>query len=301
MNSPVYLVDASIYIFRAYFSLPDQWHSPDGDSVNAVFGYLKVLLELREYVSRHGGRLAVAFDESLGTCFRNRIYPQYKCSRALPDDALAFQLQACRQATEMLQLDCHSGPEYEADDYIASLAALARAGKIPVVVVTRDKDLGQLLRSSEDEWWDYAADTRYDRNAFHQRFSVWPEQFADYLALVGDAVDDIPGVPGIGAKGAATLLSEIGTLDEILDQPERAAQLPTRGSRRIAERLSEYAEQARVSRRLATLAEDIDVTLPQATASTVGSEVRDYLAELGLERALGARLSRFTRNQEARV
>ena len=245
-----FLVDASIYIFRAYFSLPERWHSPDGYPLNAVYGYTSFLLELLERVAP--APLAVAFDESLGTCFRNSIYPGYKASRELPDEALAFQLATCREITESLGLDCHGGATHEADDYIATLATLQRQSGGTVTVVSRDKDLGQLLEDG-DELWDYAADTRLDSEGFSARFGVLPGQFPDYQGLVGDKIDDIPGVPAVGAKTGAALIQAFGDLETLAEHRHDLGELGLRGAARVSAALDEHWEQALMSRELARL------------------------------------------------
>lgn len=247
-----WLIDASIYIFRAYFSLPERWHTAEGRPLNAVYGYASFLVDFL-------GRLepdsfcAAAFDESLGTCFRNDIYPEYKVSRALPDEDLAFQLNSCRELTERIGLPSLGGSRYEADDYIATMARLCREEGRPVTVVTRDKDLGQLIARPEDRWWDFAADTELDTNGFFQRFGVQPSQFADYLALVGDSVDDIPGVPGVGPKSAAAVLGSYPNLDEIEANLDTLGELNIRGAARLQSSLSEHWEQVRLARRLTGL------------------------------------------------
>lgn len=277
----VWLVDASVYIFRAWFSMPDRWHTDDGLPLNAVVGYAGFLHDFLGAI-RPGEYLAAAFDESLGSCYRNQIYPGYKASRELPDEALAFQLQACREITERAGLACFGGPRFEADDYIATLARLARDARLPVTVLTRDKDLGQLLLGDEDCWWDYAADHRLDRGAFRERFGVSPEQFADYLGLVGDAIDDIPGVPGIGPKTAAGLLQSFGDLEGIAARSEEIAALPLRGARGLWDKLEPRWAQALLSRELARLHAKIPGlhALPEYAGANAG--VADYLASLGL-------------------
>ena len=125
MRNRAWLIDASIYIFRAWFSLPDRWHSPEGVPVHAVYGYTKFLLDLIDHIGMQASG-AAAFDESLGSNFRNDIYPDYKCSRELPDEVLAFQLQGCRDVTEILGIPCFGGPRFEADDYLASNPAALR-------------------------------------------------------------------------------------------------------------------------------------------------------------------------------
>ena len=133
MSQPVYLIDASIYIFRAYFAIPDEWHSPDGHSVNALYGYTQFLLKFLQQTKPD--RIAAAYDESLGSCFRNDIYPDYKSSRALPDEELAFQLSACRGLTELLGIMSPASERYEADDIIATLATQAQQQGESVAIV----------------------------------------------------------------------------------------------------------------------------------------------------------------------
>lgn len=286
MNTPLYLLDASIYIFRAYFSLPERWHSTEGYPLNAVYGYTSFLLDLFKDLGEEAEHhLAAAFDESLGSCYRNSIYADYKVSRELPDEALAYQLDACRQVTELLGISCWGGPVYEADDYIASLAVQGRARGQSVTVISRDKDLGQLLREGTDRLWDYAGGSRLDRCGFEEKFGVMPEQFADYQGLVGDAVDDIPGVPAVGAKTGARLIQEFGDLETLAERKHDLDGLGLRGAARISANLETHWPQALLSRELARLAEDIEEAelppryrlRPQAL-----DELVDYLESIGL-------------------
>lgn len=295
MSPRVWLLDASIYIFRAWFSLPERWHTADGMPLNAVYGYAGFICD---FIAGRppGSRMVAAFDESLGTCFRHQLYPDYKCSRVLPDEALAFQLTACRQLTELSGITCFGGPRYEADDYLAASAAQARAEQLPVTVVTRDKDLGQLLCSDEDCWWDAAADETLDMQRFHARFGVQPWQFASYLALTGDSVDDIPGVPGVGPKTAAALIDAFGDIDTLLANLDQVGDLPLRGARSLGARLAEHQDQIRLAQQLALLVEDIaDVRLPAPFAITRQQvdQVVDYLQSLGIEGPLLARWRRL--------
>lgn len=285
-TAPLYLVDASIYIFRAYFSLPERWHSPEGYPLNAVYGYTSFLLDLlRKLGESNSHALAVGFDESLGSCFRNAIYPAYKSSRELPDEALAFQLNACRKITELLGLACFAGPRYEADDYIATLASRGRDAGYRIAVVSRDKDLGQLLLEEGDRLWDFAGNKQLDRSGFADKFGVLPEQFADYLGLVGDSIDDIPGVPAIGAKTGARLIQAFGSLEGLQPELDSLDALGLRGSARISENLKQHWESALVSRRLARLSSQIEeVSLPPAFQLEAGrvSDLLQYLESLRL-------------------
>ena len=296
-----FLVDASIYIFRAWFSLPDRWHTAEGWPLNAVYGYSAFLLDVLQNVVA-GDYCAAAFDESLGSCFRNDIYPGYKASRELPDEALAFQLDSCRAITERLGIPCFAGDRYEADDYLATLARAIRARDVPVTLVTRDKDLGQLLLGDDDRWWDFASDTTLDASGFTDRFGVRPEQFADYLALVGDPVDDIPGVPGIGAKTAARLMQYFGDLQALGKGLDEVPELEIRGAARVAARLREHWPSVALSRRLTALEDRIPgVACPPTFTLTADAleDAADFLNSLGIEGPLPQRYRRLASQRRA--
>lgn len=254
-QQPVYLIDASIYIFRAYFSMPDEWFSPDGYSVNALYGYTQFVLKFLQRTRPE--YVAAAYDESLGSCFRNDIYPAYKESRALPDESLAFQLQACKGLTELLGIVSPASERYEADDIIASLATQYAAKNYPITIVSRDKDLGQLLLKSEHILWDFAADTRLDQSSFFAHYGVQAEQLVDFLALVGDSIDDIPGVPGIGKKTAAALLQQFGSIDKMQTNISAVASSGLRGALGISQKLSEHGQQIAMAKQLIKLKTDI--------------------------------------------
>ncbi len=287
MKKPLYLIDASIYIFRAYFSIPDHLHSSEGYSVNAVYGYTLFLIKLLSRVEPSKTEplsIAAAFDESLGTCFRNDIYAGYKASRALPDESLAFQLEACKVITELMGISCFASDRYEADDILATLATLAKNHGDNISVITRDKDLGQLLGVG-DEWWDFAADARLSAAAVVEQFGVRPDQIKDYLALLGDSVDDIPGVPGIGKKTAATLLQQFGSIEHMLNDLAAVEVCGIRGAKSIALKLDSYREQIAMAQQLVTLAEDVPLTTTYAKLQWQNpsrDDVSYFLQELGL-------------------
>ena len=299
MEQRAWLLDASIYIFRAWFSLPDRWHNEVGMPLNAVYGYASFLCDLLFRISP-SPHLVAAFDESLGSCFRNQLYPQYKASRALPDEALAFQLHSCREITERCGIPCYGGDRYEADDYLASLARLAVAQQLPITVITRDKDLGQLLAAPADAWWDLAADKTLDMDGFEQRFGVHPRLFADYLGLVGDSVDDIPGVPGIGPRTAAALIGELGSLDAIARNMDLVTRLPVRGASRLAEKLTRHWPQALLSRQLARLENNIPGVAQLPTFAPTRQHIDSVLAFLE-SLGLGGPLTRRWQGLPARL
>ncbi|MFT6200835.1 MAG: 5'-3' exonuclease [Candidatus Endobugula sp.] len=254
-SSPTLLIDASIYIFQYYFALPDNWFSEDECyPTAAVYGYTAWLVRLLK--KDNPQRIAACFDESLGQCFRNEIYSDYKSSRALPDTVLGFQLDACQQVTQLLGVPTYASDRYEADDLLGSLYRACRRSQSPIAILTRDKDLGQLLQRPQDFLWDHAKDQRLTIGGVAEKFSVRPDQLVDYLALVGDAVDNIPGVPGIGAKTASALLGHYGSIRKMLPQLGTLATSPPIGIRdaqSIAECLNEYREQITIAQQLATI------------------------------------------------
>lgn len=249
---PLYLVDASIYIFRAYYSIPLNFHDQDGNLINAVFGYCNFLVELLKSKPTF---ISVAFDESLNTCYRNDIYPEYKANRDLPDENLAYQLNQCQRITGLLGFHSLCLKHYEADDIIGTLARHLAADS-QIIVVTRDKDLGQLLKAG-DLMWDFANDRYTGVEGVQDKFGVSCEQLPDFLALAGDSVDNIPGAPGIGAKTAAKLLEFFGTLENLLDNVERISEMNIRGAKRLQSTLVTHADQVRLYRQITEINCDI--------------------------------------------
>lgn len=250
---PLYLVDASLYVFRAWHSMPNEFHDADGWPTNAVHGFARFLLELIE--RERPTHIAIAFDEAHDSCFRNAIYPAYKANRDPAPDELRRQFAHCKALCVALGLAVLSHRKYEADDLIGSAVHAARARGFRAVIVSADKDLSQLL-GDQDEQWDYARNQRWGAAGVPARHGVQARQMADYLALCGDAVDNIPGVPGIGAKTAATLLAHFDTLDALLARVEEVPYLRLRGAASAAAKLREHREQALLCRRLSTIALD---------------------------------------------
>ena len=289
----VHLIDALPYVFRAWFSVPSSLTAPDGRPVNAVHGFASFLL--RYLAEEQPSHLAVCFDRSLTTSFRNELYPAYKSSRDLPDDDLAAQLEDCEELAGALGAAVFADQRYEADDLIATLVARLGTQAGGFVVVTSDKDLAQLV-DSRTVLHDFAKGTRYGPSEVEQKFGVRPEQIADFLGLAGDAVDDIPGVPGVGAKTAVALLARFEGLDELFAELDAVAELSVRGASKLAARLEQHRELAFLSRELATVARDAPATadLPELRLAGPDSARVEALCErLGFtrlrERLLGGR------------
>jgi 5'-3' exonuclease len=247
MSATVHLIDASLYVFRAWHSVPPEFFDTDGRPVNAVYGFTRFLLDFLD--SARPSHIAVAFDESLTSSFRNAIYPEYKANRELPPDELREQFRYCKEVATTLGLHVMSHDSYEADDLIGSVVMGLRPFGYRAVIVSADKDFGQLI-GEHDELWDYSKNQRWDARGVKDRLGVHPHQVADYLALCGDAVDNIPGVPGIGAKTAATLLGHFGSLDAICDRIEEIPYLRFRGAAAAYAKLKANLALARLSRSL---------------------------------------------------
>ncbi|MCR6686270.1 5'-3' exonuclease H3TH domain-containing protein [Pseudoxanthomonas sp.] len=260
---PLHLVDASLYVFRAWHSMPDEFRDAHGWPTNAVHGFARFLLDLLERERpRH---IAIAFDEALDSCFRHRIYPAYKANREPAPEELRRQFAHCKALCAALGLEVLAHHEYEADDLIGTALQRARPAGFRGIIVSADKDLSQLL-DGHDEQWDYARNQRWGAAGVKARHGVHAHQIADYLALTGDAVDNIPGVGGVGAKTAAVLLAHFGNLDTLLARVDEVAFLRLRGAAQVAVRLREQREHALLWRQLTTIACDAPLGYDGAAA-----------------------------------
>lgn len=254
----LYLIDASVFIFRAWHSVPMALTDADGRPVNALHGFARFLGDLIERVRpRH---IAVAFDETLADCYRNRIYPAYKANREPTPELLKRQFALCRSLCEALGVATFASQEYEADDLIGTLATRMRAAGKNVVLVTRDKDLAQLVRPG-DEYWDYIGDVRFGYDDIAARFGVLPERMACFLALIGDSVDNIRGVPGIGRKTGSLLLRHFESLMHLYDDLDRVRKLKMRNPGFVVEQLREHRESAFLARQLTGIACDVPLNV----------------------------------------
>lgn len=289
----IYLVDASPYIFRAYFSLPATMTGEAGLPVNAVYGFTQFLLRLIE--EEEVSHLGLAFDQSLTTSFRNDFYPPYKAQRALPPPELEAQLDWCREMGRALGAATYVDRRYEADDLIAALCHQLEPMGHRIVVVSSDKDLTQLV-SERVTFLDFARGERYDPDAVVGKFGVRPPQIADYLGLAGDSVDNIPGVRGVGKKTAVALLAELGDLEGVYDRLGEVPELPIRGARSLAGKLAAERDVAFLSRRLATVARDAPAVADLAELELTGGDpelLAPLLEELGFGGGLGQRIRRM--------
>jgi DNA polymerase-1 len=226
----------------------------DGHPVHALYGFARMLGDLIERARPK--YIAVAFDLGVTRCFRSTIYPPYKAHREPPPADLQVQMDRCRELCGFLGVPAFASPEYEADDIIGTLLHAMRREGVRATVVTRDKDLAQLIGQG-DVYWDFGGRDPCGYHHIEARFGVAPERFADYLALVGDAVDNIKGVPGIGPKTAAMLMKHFASLDELYSGLDRIGTLKIRGAAAIGERLREHREAAYLARQLTAIVCDM--------------------------------------------
>lgn len=256
---PVYLIDASIYIFQSHFSPYVECYDRDGNELSAVYGFIQFLLQfLRRANPDHA---AIAHDGSLFCGFRHQLCPNYKSNRELPDENLAMQLNACVEVCEVMGLPAFSSRVYEADDIIGTLARNIRQQlqqqSFAINILTKDKDLAQLLEQEEDCLWEFSQNQRRFAADISSDMGVRPDQIVDFLALAGDSVDCIGGVPGIGAVKARALLTHFANLQDIYRNIEQVKLLPIRGARGVADKLVEHRQSAELSYRLATIVCDV--------------------------------------------
>ena len=247
----VYLIDGSGYIFRAYHALPPLTRA-DGTPVGAVLGFSNILFKfLQDTAADH---LAVVFD-SARTTFRNRLYDQYKAHRPDPPDDLIPQFKLVRDATDAFNVCRIEREDFEADDLIATYAREAEKAGATVTIVSSDKDLMQLI-SDRISMWDPIKQKPIGAAEVREKFGVGPEKVVEVQALIGDSVDNVPGVPGIGPKTAAELITTYGNLESVLEHALEIKQPKRRQS------LIDHAENARLSKKLVLLDDHVPLPVP---------------------------------------
>jgi len=252
----VILVDAMAYIFRAYYSSSyggEARQGADGQPTGASFGFLDFLLRLMN--REEPSHIAIVFDSGPKS-FRNEIFPDYKANRDAAPEDLVPQFAQCERISEALGLATFKMENYEADDVIATLAERSRAEGFKVRIISGDKDLAQLVDESVSVH-DPSRSRRFTPRTVPKHFGVRPEQMIDYLALTGDASDNVPGVRGVGPKTASALLAEHADLDEVYASLDSIAELPIRGAKTLGSKLAEHREIAYLSRELVTLKRDL--------------------------------------------
>ncbi len=280
----LYLVDGSSYIFRAYHRLPPLTNR-HGQPAGAVYGYTTMLWKLAGDLSRADGptHMAVILDAS-ETTFRNAMYDQYKAHRPPPPEDLVPQFPMIRDATRAFSIPCIEEAGLEADDIIACYVTAAKAAGWKTTIVSSDKDLMQLVEDGSVDMLDTMNDRRIDRAYVVEKFGVGPELVGDVLALMGDSVDNVPGVPGIGPKTASQLIQQYGDLTTVLASTHEITKP------KLKQNLIDHADNARLSRELVRLVCDSPLPEPLDALELKNIPVeplREFLEHHGFKSLLG--------------
>jgi DNA polymerase I len=278
----LYLIDLSGYLFRAYHALPPLT-SPSGEPTGAVFGTVAMLSKL--FVERQPAMVGVAMD-SPGPTFRVEIDAKYKANRPPTPPDLPPQIQRCRQIVEAWRIPVFARPGLEADDFIATLTRSARRDGLRVVIASSDKDLMQLVEPAGVWMWDAMRNRAYGPAEVVEKLGVPPAQVRDLLALVGDSSDNVAGVPGIGPKTAAKLLSEFGSIAELYRGLERIERS------KLREALRDHEPAVRLAMALVSLRDDLPIEHDRAALRYRGDKLADdertrlhqLFVELGFQR-----------------
>lgn len=273
-DNPLILIDGSSYLYRAFHAYPDSMTNGEIPT-NAIYGVVNMLRSMMRQFSSE--RIAVIFDAK-GKTFRDDMYPEYKANRpSMPDD-LRSQIEPLHNVIRAMGLPLISIPGVEADDVIGTLASQASKLGMPVLISTGDKDMAQLVDGNVT-LINTMTNVVMDTEGVVEKFGVPPELIIDYLALMGDKVDNIPGVPGVGDKTATALLQGIGSIEKIYENLDDIAALGFRGSKTMAKKLIDNKDNADMSYKLATI--KLDVELEETPESLVKSEPnKDELIKL---------------------
>jgi DNA polymerase-1 len=216
MKNKVLLIDGSSYLYRAYYALPPLT-APDGRPTGAVYGFIRMLLKTLSVFNTP--YVAVAFDLP-GKTLRHEKFSEYKATRKETPDPLKQQIPILKEIIQLLGIKILEIPGYEADDIIATLSKKAENEGYEAIIVTPDKDMNQLI-SDNIKIFNPVKEELLDKEKIKEKYGIYPQQFIDYLTMIGDAVDNIPGIKGIGPKTAAALLQEFGSLENILENVDK--------------------------------------------------------------------------------
>ncbi len=262
-----YLVDSSIYIFRGWHVYSDEIVDSEGKPSNAVYGFTEFLREL--LVLEQPEYIACAFDAKQTNSYRREIYPEYKANRPPAPVELKNQFKHCRDFCRAAGIADFSSNRFEGDDIIGTLATRLREQGFNITILSADKDLAQLLRPG-DIWWDYARNKILHYKDVEKNFGVKPEQIADMLALAGDKVDNIPGIPGIGYTMASKLLKKYSCVEDIVANIQKISEMKFRGSKRIQSLVDQHQHILPMTKQLTTIVTDADFKGPKQDLRWLG-------------------------------
>lgn len=254
MSKRAYLIDSSIYIFRAWHVYDDAIADVQGNPTNAVYGFTEFLYQL--FQQKQPEYIACAFDAHQTNSYRCEIFPEYKANRPPAPEELIVQFRYCREFCRAMGIPEFGSNRFEADDIIGTLANRLRNEGFDITIVSADKDLTQLVLGERDAWWDFARGNVLNAKGVEKNFGVRPEQIADMLALSGDKVDNIPGIPGVGYKMASNLLKKYHTIEDILENIEHISKMKFRGSARIQNLVEEHQQLLPTNKRLTEIVTD---------------------------------------------
>ncbi|MAD16176.1 MAG: DNA polymerase I [Alteromonadaceae bacterium] len=283
-NNPFILVDGSSYLFRAFHGMPPLTNSK-GQDTGAIYGVINMLRSLiKQFSPTH---MAVVFDAK-GKTFRDDIYSEYKANRPSMPEELRSQIEPLHKIIRAMGLPIIVESGVEADDVIGTLADQASKLGIPTLISTGDKDMAQLV-NEHVTLINTMNNHVMDPQGVVEKFGIPPELVIDFLALKGDKVDNIPGVPGVGDKSALGLLQGIGSINDIYENLDKIASLDFRGAKKMADKMREYEEQARLSYTLATIKLDVEMDCSPTSLSPIAADyavLKELFAELEFKRWL---------------
>ena len=259
-DAPVFIIDALNYIFRAFYAVPADIMTPAGMPKNAILGYTRTLLRI---LKEHDPEYMVAAFDGHGS-FRREVFQDYKANRADTPESLLPQINYCRRITEAIGIPTYAAETFEADDIIGTIAMKMWSRGYGAVIVTGDKDMSQLVREGV-RVYDIANSLWLDEAGVQEKFGVRPHQIPDLLALNGDAVDNIPGVPGVGPKTACQILAVCSGIEELAGNGWHVQALPIRSRDRVLRHIRDNIETVRMSRKLASIRCDVPLDITPDT------------------------------------
>jgi DNA polymerase-1 len=271
----IYLIDVSSMFFRAFFAIR-QLTSPKGMPVNAIYGFISMITKLMK--EEKPDYMVFCYDRKEPS-FRHDMYTEYKAHRSEMPEDLAVQIPYIKQLADIMGIPALEIPSYEADDIIGTLTKVGKKNGVEVVIVSGDKDFGQLIEDGVI-LYDTMKDHKYTSQGVFEKWGIRPDQFIDYLAIVGDTSDNIPGVKGIGEKGAIKLLEQFKTLEDIYENIDKVE------SKSVKQKLIDAKEMALLSKKLVTIATEIPVDHDLETYKLrprKDEELRAYLREFNFK------------------
>src|SRR5579885_1406159 len=287
----LYLVDGSGYIFRAFYALP-QLNNSRGLPTNAVYGFARMLFKLLK--DAHPTRLAVVFDSPKKT-FRDDLFESYKANRTSPPNDLVVQIPYIHRLVQTFRIKSLIRDGYEADDLIGTLAARAAARGREVVIVTADKDFMQLV-GPHITLWDTMRDRRVGPREVREKLGVEPKAVVDLMALMGDAIDNVKGVPGVGEKTASALIQKFGSVDNLLSHTAEVAASDIRGAKKLGPLIEQHHDDIVLARKLVRIDTDapVDIDVDELTFEGIDQKAT---AELLRELEFSSLLDELTPTQ----